>query len=63
MTRKEFNLRRERERLGMTQEEFARKNLVTRQTIINWESGVTNPDEKDILWMKKKLKISFDNVK
>lgn len=61
MTRKEFNLRRERERLKMTQEQFADINLVTSRTIRKWESGATHPDEKDLFWMKKKLKLPIDS--
>ena len=63
MTHKEFNLRRERERLGMTQSQFADINLVTKRTVINWEQGATNPDEKDLFWMKKKLKLPIDSMK
>ena len=62
MTRKEFNLRRERERLKMTQEQFADINLVSKRTIIRWENGSTTPDEKDLFWMKKKLKLPIDRA-
>jgi len=36
-------IRRTRERLGMTQEEFARVLHVSQSTVQNWESGRTQP--------------------
>ena len=56
-------LRDEREKRGMTQTEFADINLVTKRTVINWEQGATHPDEKDLFWMKKKLKLPIDTMK
>ena len=37
------DIRRVRERLGMTQEEFARALQVSQSTVQNWESGRTQP--------------------
>lgn len=38
------NIRRLREEAGLTQEEFAEKLFVTRQTVSNYENGHTRPD-------------------
>lgn len=41
--RQREDIRKVRERLGMTQEEFARALHVSQSTVQNWESGRTQP--------------------
>lgn len=41
--RQDEAIRRVRERLGLTQEEFARALSVSQSTVQNWESGRTRP--------------------
>lgn len=52
-----------REKLGKTREQLAIENHVTTRTITNWTNGDTKPNEKDLFWMKKKLKYPIDTVK
>ncbi len=58
MTKTEFY--KIRKKLGKTIAVLAEENLVTTRTIINWSQGYTEPNEKDLYWMKKKLKYPID---
>src|SRR4051812_45328820 len=47
---------------GLNQADLAEKIGVTRQTIINWEKGVTGPDEKELSKLLKHFNISFEDL-
>ena len=38
------NIKKTRNKIGITQEELAEKINVTRQAVSNWENGKTEPD-------------------
>ena len=44
MTKIGKNIKSNRTKLGITQEELAEKINVTRQAVSNWENGKTEPD-------------------
>lgn len=47
---------------GMTQEQFAEKLNVSRQTISKWESGSTSPDLESIVKLSKMFHVSLDDL-
>lgn len=49
------NIKKQRVRSGMTQEELAEQLYVTRQTISNYENGKSNPDIETLLQMARIL--------
>lgn len=46
--------------LGLSQEQFAERLNVTRRTIQNWESGISNPDSEKLILMSREFDISID---
>jgi transcriptional regulator with XRE-family HTH domain len=54
-----YNLRKSR---GYSQEELGEKIEVTRQTISNWESGLSTPDMDSIVALAKEFNISTDEL-
>lgn len=55
-------LRENRERLGLSQEEVARRIFVSRQTISSWENGKTYPDVQSLLLLSKLFGVSIDEL-
>ena len=51
-------IREERERLGVSQEELARRIFVSRQTVSNWETGKTYPDVQSLLLLSGLFEVS-----
>ncbi|MCM1370665.1 MAG: helix-turn-helix domain-containing protein [Clostridium sp.] len=51
-----------RKKFNLTQEKLAEKVGVSRQTLANWESGVTYPDLNQAKLLSKYLKISLDEL-
>lgn len=51
-----------RKKEGYSQEALAEKMNVTRQTISNWEAGITSPDLKEALTLSKIFKVSLDDL-
>ena len=51
-------IREERERLGVSQEELARRVFVSRQTVSNWETGKTYPDVQSLLLLSGLFEVS-----
>ena len=49
-----------REREHMSQEEFAQRYHVTRQTISNWENNKNYPDVKSLLLLSSVFNVSLD---
>lgn len=47
---------------GMTQEQFAEKLNVSRQTISKWETGNTSPDLESIVRVCKIFHVSLDDL-
>lgn len=51
-----------RKKSGMSQEEFANKIFVSRQTVSNWENGKFYPDIETLIIISDTFKISLDNL-
>lgn len=56
------NIKNERKKLGITQEELAEKLSVTRQAISNWENGKTEPDIETLTKIAQIFDISIDEL-
>ena len=56
------DLKAYRAKAGLTQAELAEKAGITRQTVINWEKGVTEPDVHEVKTLSKILGFNPDNV-
>lgn len=54
------SIRRERERLGLSQEALAERIYISRQTVSNWETGKTYPDIESLLLMAEVFDVSLD---
>lgn len=54
------NIRNNRERLGLSQEDVSRAIFVTRQTISNWETGKTYPDVHSLLLLSNLYEVPID---
>ena len=54
-----LNLRKKK---GLSQEELGEKIGVTRQTISNWELGITNPNPDQLKEISKEFNISIDEL-
>ena len=54
-----YNLRKEN---GLSQEKLAEQIIVTRQTISNWELGVTSPNPEQLILLSKVLNKSIDEL-
>lgn len=55
-------LKAHRERIGLSQEETARRIFVSRQTVSNWETGKTYPDVQSLLLLSGLFGISIDEL-
>lgn len=55
-------IREEREGLGISQEELARRIFVSRQTVSNWETGKTYPDVQSLLLLSNLFGASVDSL-
>ncbi|WP_145993345.1 helix-turn-helix transcriptional regulator [Secundilactobacillus pentosiphilus] len=55
-------IRLNRERLGLTQDELAAKLYVSRQTISNWETGHSYPDIENLLRLSALFDVSVDDL-
>lgn len=51
-----------RERLGLTQDELASKLYVSRQTISNWETAHSYPDLENLLRLSVLFDVSLDDL-
>ena len=56
------NLKRIRERRGMSQETVAAQLHTTRQTISNWERGQTNPSIDDLMALSAFFQVGVDEL-
>lgn len=56
------NLKRIRERRGMSQETVAAQLHTTRQTISNWERGQTNPSIDDLMKLAEFFQVHVDEL-
>lgn len=55
-------LKANRERLGLSQEEVAKRIFVSRQTMSNWETGKTCPDVQSLLLLSNLFGVSIDEL-
>ena len=55
-------IREEREGLGLSQEDLARRIFVSRQTVSNWETGKTYPDVQSLLLLSSLFGVSVDSL-
>ncbi|WP_304425633.1 helix-turn-helix transcriptional regulator [uncultured Adlercreutzia sp.] len=55
-------LKANRERLGLTQEDVAQRIFVSRQTMSSWETGKTYPDVQSLLLLSKLFGVSIDSL-
>ena len=55
-------IRRRRKEQGLSQEQFAEKIYVSRQTVSNWETGRTYPDVQSLLLMSSVLDVTVDDL-
>lgn len=55
-------LKANRERLGLSQEETAKRIFVSRQTVSNWETGKTCPDVQSLLLLSNLFGVSIDEL-
>ncbi len=55
-------LKENRERIGISQEETARRIFVSRQTVSNWETGKTYPDVQSLLLLSSLFGVSIDEL-
>lgn len=51
-----------RKKLNLSQEDLAQKLYVTRQTVSNWETGKSYPDIHSLLLLSSLFNISLDNL-
>ena len=56
------NLRKQRSKVNLSQEDLAEKMSVSRQTVSKWENGDTYPSTRHILILAKILNCSIDNL-
>ena len=47
---------------GFTQEEVARQMQISKQTIVNWESGRVIPKLAQLSYLSRLYKIPIDNI-
>lgn len=55
-------LKANRERLGLTQEDVAQHIFVSRQTMSSWETGKTYPDVQSLLLLSNLFGVSIDSL-
>lgn len=55
-------LKANRERLGLTQEDVAQRIFVSRQTMSSWETGKTYPDVQSLLLLSSLFGVSIDSL-
>ena len=55
-------LKLNRERLGLSQEEVAHRIFVSRQTMSSWETGKTYPDVQSLLLLSNLFGVSIDEL-
>lgn len=55
-------LKAQRERLGMSQEDVAHAIYVSRQTMSSWENGKTYPDVQSLLLLSDLFGVSVDDL-
>jgi transcriptional regulator with XRE-family HTH domain len=53
-------IKKYRQKIGITQEELADKIFVSRQTISNWENNKNYPDIKSLLFLSSLFRVSLD---
>ena len=56
------NIKKTRNKIGITQEELAEKINVTRQAVSNWENGKTEPDIETLTKIAQIFDISIDEL-
>ena len=56
------NIKKYREKSGLSQQDLAKRIAVTRQTISNWERGVSLPDIDTIMVLAKELHVYFEDM-
>ncbi|KNH48616.1 hypothetical protein VCV52_3972 [Vibrio cholerae V52] len=56
------NLKRLREERGLTQSDVAAAAKATAKTVMNWESGKTEPKASELLALSKKLGVSINEI-
>lgn len=56
------HIRQYRKDKGLSQEQFAERILVSRQTVSNWETGRTYPDVQSLLLMSAVLDVTVDEL-
>ncbi len=54
------NIRKNRQRLGLSQEELGEKLMVSRQTVSLWEKDQTSPTVDNLMRLKEIFGISVD---
>ena len=57
-----YNLKRERKKAGLTQEELAAELHVVRQTISKWEKGLSVPDSISLEKMSEIFEVSIESL-
>lgn len=55
-------LKANRQRIGLSQEDLAQRIYVSRQTISNWETGKTYPDISSLLLLSNLFDVSVDEL-
>lgn len=55
-------LKANRERLGLTQDDVAQRIFVSRQTMSSWETGKTYPDVQSLLLLSNLFGVSIDSL-
>lgn len=55
-------LKKHRNRLGLSQEDVAHRIYVSRQTLSNWETGKTYPDVQSLLLLSNLFDVSLDEL-
>ncbi len=58
----ENNIQTLRKKKGLSQEKLAEKINVTRQTISNWELGLTAPNPEQLILLSKEFDISINEL-
>lgn len=56
------NIRRQRTKKGLTQDQLAERLNVTRQAISNWETGKTQPDIETVTRLAEVFEISVEEL-
>ena len=56
------NIKKTRNKIGITQEQLAEKINVTRQAVSNWENGKTEPDIETLTKIAQIFDISIDEL-